>query len=147
MLDSSLIHSPQLAQAEYEKQEQWLRKELEIAKASGAGHIVVFQHHPWFLENPDEPDQYFNIPLIRRKKYLALFQEYGVRYLFSGHYHRNSVAKAGPLQMITTGPIGMPLGPEGSGFRIVSVTPDSLKQQWIGFGAIPNRFPPPAKEK
>ena len=147
VLNSTLIHTPAKAMAEYESQEKWLRSELAAAKASGARHIVIFQHHPWFLKEENEPDQYFNIPLERRGKYLALFREYGVEYLFSGHYHRNEIAQAGALHMITTGPIGMPLGPDGSGFRIVVVGSDRLQQQWISLGAIPNRFPAPPVQK
>ncbi len=49
--------------------------------------------------------------------------------------------------MITTGPIGMPIGPDPSGFRIVSVEEGRLKQEYIGLGNIPNTYPPPAPEK
>jgi 3',5'-cyclic AMP phosphodiesterase CpdA len=146
VLNSTLIHTPRNAQAAYDAQEQWLRAELAKARTAGARHIVIFQHHPWFLERADEPDQYFNIPLERRRTYLALFREYGVEYLFSGHYHRNAVAQEGSLHMITTGPIGMPLGPDGSGFRIVSVLPEELRQEWIGFGNIPSEWPRKAKK-
>src|SRR4051794_19813482 len=66
VLNSSLIHSPQNAPREYAEQDAWLHAELAKAKSSGAAHIVVFQHHPWFLENAAEPDEYFNIPLARR---------------------------------------------------------------------------------
>ena len=33
---------------------------------------VIFQHIPFFLEKPNEPDQYFNIPMETRLRVLAL---------------------------------------------------------------------------
>src|SRR5204863_3511835 len=59
VLNASLIASPSKVQAEANKQEVWLKAELATAKASGARHIVVFQHQSWFLEKGDEADQYF----------------------------------------------------------------------------------------
>jgi 3',5'-cyclic AMP phosphodiesterase CpdA len=141
VLNSSLIHSPQNALREYEEQNAWLRTELAKAKSSGAAHIVVFQHHPWFLETAAEPDQYFNIPQARRTPLLAEFRDAGVRYLFSGHYHQNALAKDGVLEAITTGPIGMPLGNARSGFRIVRVTKESITHNYAEFGALPNELP------
>ncbi len=66
VLDSSLMHSPGGAPDLAAAQERWLRQELERARASGAKHRVVFQHHPLFLKEAAEPDDYFNIPLARR---------------------------------------------------------------------------------
>src|SRR5688572_1686756 len=80
VLNSGLVSGPAKAQAEAAQQEVWLKAELTKAKASGARHIVVFQHHSWFLERGDEPDQYFNIPLERRRAYLDLLKAAGVRY-------------------------------------------------------------------
>src|SRR4030095_10499582 len=62
VLNSSVIHSPQATPDELEQQEQWLRRELESARAEHSRHIVIFQHHSWFLKTPDEADEYFNIP-------------------------------------------------------------------------------------
>src|SRR5205085_3157365 len=138
VLNSNLIKSPLNVQAEAEKQEAWLRGELAKAKSSGARQIAIFQHHPWFLESAGEPEQYFNLPRPARDRYLALFREYGARYLFAGHYHRNAYAKDGDLEMITTGPVGMPIGPDPSGFRIVSIGDGKLEQKYYGFGVIPN---------
>ena len=143
VLNSSLIHSPQDAPKEYGAQRAWLETELTKAKSSGAAHIVVFQHHPWFLAAADEPDQYFNIPRLRRGPLLELFRTARVRFLLSGHYHRNAVAKDGDIEAITTGPIGMPLGNGRSGFRIVRVTNESITHEYAEFGALPNRISPP----
>ena len=40
--------------------------------------------------------------------------------------------------MITSGPVGRPLGTDPSGMRIVTVFPDRLEHQYYGFGLIPN---------
>jgi hypothetical protein len=66
VLDSTVIAAPDGVRAEYGTQDRWLSDELARAQASGARHVVVFQHHPWFLNAADEADGYFNIPLARR---------------------------------------------------------------------------------
>lgn len=141
VLNSSLIHSPSGAPALYQAQSDWMREELARLRRSGARHLVVFQHHPWFLKDAAEPDQYFNIPLERRVPHLALFHEFGVTHLFSGHYHRNAVAADGALQMITTGAVGMPLG-EGtqSGLRVVIVRDTGISHRFYALGELPNRI-------
>ena len=146
VLDSSVIAFPAQVQAEAAKQEQWLAAELAKAKASGR-IVTVFQHIPWFLATPDEPDQYFNVTLPIRAKYLKMFADSGVHYVFAGHYHRNAEGAGNNLAMITTGPIGMPIGPDPSGFRIVSIQGKELRQEYVGLGAVPNTYPPPAPEK
>lgn len=148
VLNSSVIHSPQDSPQSLAEQDRWLRAELAKAQAEGARHIVVFQHHPWFLKTAAEPDQYFNIPLARRTAYLALFREFGVRYLFCGHYHRNAEARDGDLQAITTGAVGKPLGGSRSGFRVAIVRDDRIDHRFYELGEIPARVeldPPPAK--
>ena len=105
----------------------------------GARHIVVFQHHPWFLSDANEPDQYFNIPRERRARYLALFREFGVRHLVSGHYHRNALARDGDLEMITTGPVGKPLGDAKSGMRIAIVRDGGIEHRYYELGELPDR--------
>lgn len=139
VLNSSLIHSPDGAPQLYDAQEKWLTDTLARAKASGAKHLVVFQHHPWFLKDAAEPDEYFNIPLARRTSHLDRFRESGVRTLISGHYHRNAVASASDVQMITSGPVGMPLG-EGSqsGMRVVIVTAAGLTHKFYSLGELPH---------
>ena len=140
VLNSSVIHSPQETTNHYVAQTQWLRTELDRIRKEGTPHIVVFQHHPWFLKSATEPDQYFNIPLERRAGHLALFHEFGVKYLFSGHYHRNAVARDGALEAITTGPVGQPQGTDKSGLRVVIVRDHSIEHRYYHFGEIPNRI-------
>lgn len=140
VLNSSVIHSPQKTTNEYAAQEQWLRAELERAREDGAQHIVIFQHHPWFLKAADEADEYFNIPKERRAPHLALFREFGVKHLFSGHYHRNAVAHDGDLEAVTTGPVGQPQGGDKSGLRVVIVRDKGLEHRYYHFGELPNHI-------
>jgi 3',5'-cyclic AMP phosphodiesterase CpdA len=152
VLNSSVIHSPGKAPEQLAEQERWLRAELTKAKTEGAGHIVVFQHHPWFIKSAAEPDQYFNIPLARRAAYMAMFREFGVRYLFCGHYHRNAEARDGAIENITSGPVGKPLGGAQSGIRVAIVRDDRIEHQYYELGNLPvsielNPPQPGAKKK
>lgn len=142
VLDSTLIHTPDKAPGDAGRQRGWLETELKRAKSGGVKRIIVFQHHPWFLEKADEPDQYFNIPLVRRTPLLQLFHESGVRMLVSGHYHRNAVARDGDIEAITTGPVGMPLGGASSGMRIFLVTSAGITHRYFEFGELPTTIQP-----
>lgn len=150
VLNSSVIHSPGQTAAQLSEQEAWLRAELGKARAGGARHIVVFQHHPWFIQTAAEADQYFNIPLARRTAYLALFREFGVRYLFCGHYHRNAEGRDGALENITSGPVGKPLGGAKSGLRVAIVRDDRIEHRYYELGELPVKIdlaPAPAGKK
>ena len=145
VLDTSLISAPGKVKADADAQETWLKGELERARLSGTRHVVIFQHHSWFLDKADEASQYFNVPLDARRHYLDLLQSAGVRYVFAGHYHRNAVGRDGAIEMITSGPVGRPLGADPSGLRIVTVKDDVLEHTYYAMGLIPNQFPiPPA---
>ena len=138
VLNSPLIDSPEKAMGAYEDQLRLLKKQLRLAHAGGFKHIFVFTHHPFFLSSPDEDDQYFNIPSERRKAFLEMFDDHGVEAIFSGHYHRNSYGKYNDIKMITTGPVGKPLGDDPSGFRIVRVYPDSMRHSYYGLDEVPD---------
>ena len=144
VLNSGVISAPGNVQEAAAEQEAWLKAELAKARSTGARHIVVFQHHSWFLEKAEEPNQYFNIPMEPRRHYLDLLKSAGVRYVFAGHYHRNAYGRDGDLEMITSGPVGQPLGTDPSGIRIVTVRDTGLEHRYYTLGNIPNRFPPPA---
>jgi DNA repair exonuclease SbcCD nuclease subunit len=142
VLDSSLLGSPQQAEDEARRQEEWLRKTLADATGTSGRQIVVFQHIPYFLHDPTEAAQYFNIAPPIRRSYLDLLEKSGVGYVFAGHYHHNAIGSDGPLTEIVTGAVGMPLGHSLSGFRLVGVRGSTLTSTWYCFGGIPNQFDP-----
>jgi 3',5'-cyclic AMP phosphodiesterase CpdA len=138
-INSCLIHTPKQVKAEAEQQDQWLRAELAKARRDGARHIVIFQHHPLFVSHAAEAGGYENIPPDARSRLLALFREAGVRHVFAGHYHQNALAREGDLQVVTTGPIGMPLRGAKSGMRIVIVTDGGIEHRYYDLGDLPSR--------
>ena len=140
VLNSSLIKDASLAPAEASLQFDWLNKVLEDAKRSNAKNIMVFMHHSLFLKDAGEPDEYFNISTGQRKIYLELFNKYGVKQVFAGHYHRNSYGRSGDLEMITTGPVGRPLGSDSSGFRIVNVKGKIVEHKYYSLDSLPERL-------
>jgi 3',5'-cyclic AMP phosphodiesterase CpdA len=140
VLNSSIIQHPEKVMEEETQQREWLEGELRKAVAEHIRWVVVFQHIPWFLRNQDEPDQYFNIPHEARNRYLKILKESGVQYDFAGHFHQNSLGKDGAFEMVTTGPIGKPLGDAVSGIRIVSVSERGLCHRYYGLGNLPNQI-------
>ncbi len=138
VLDSSLIASSDRAPDEAAKQEAWLRNIL--SHASSNQQILVFQHIPYFLKEAGERDQYFNIPLVIRKKYLDLLSSNHVHLVFAGHYHRLAGGNDGSITEVVTGAVGMPIGDSSSGFRLVQLRPSGMKTEWYCLGNIPNRI-------
>lgn len=140
VLNSSLFFDPALVSAEAEKQNKWLRTTLEEAKKLKNVNIVIFQHIPWFIDQPNEKDQYFNIPAEQRTIFLDLFHKYGVKYILAGHLHKNAIGRDGNLEMIITGPVGKPLGHDSSGFRVVKVDGNKILHQYYSLDSIPNQI-------
>ena len=138
VLDSNLISSPDHVADEAAKQEEWLRNTLSHANPNQ--QIVVFQHIPYFLKDADEKDEYFNIPLAARRKYLDLLSANHVHLIFAGHYHRLAGGSEGSMTEVVTGAVGMPIGDSSSGFRLVQLGSSGMKTEWYCLGNIPNRI-------
>src|SRR5436190_10998404 len=137
VLNSNLERGTKNVPEEAAKMEAWFKTELAKAKQAGAKHVIVFQHIPFFLKEASEADQYFTIPPDVRQRYLKLMHENGVRVVFAGHYHRNEWGKDGDLEMVTTGPVGMPLNGAKSGLRVVTVDDKGVTHKFYEFGELP----------
>ncbi|GIY88617.1 hypothetical protein CEXT_590561 [Caerostris extrusa] len=73
VLNSQYFQDPSLVEDLAEEQTKWLDEQLEEAKSGKYKHVVIFQHIPWFLENPNEEKDYFNILPEMRQKMLQKF--------------------------------------------------------------------------
>lgn len=137
VLNSNLEKAPQNVPDEADRMEAWFRTELAKARREGVKHLILFQHIPFFLKEANEEDDYFNIPRETRQRYLKLLHENGVRQVFAGHLHHNSEGRDGDLEMITTGPVGMPLEGGKSGIRVVTASASGVTQRYYDFGELP----------
>ncbi len=137
VLNSNLEKGADKVPGEAAKMAAWLKTQLAEAQRSGVKQVIVFQHIPFFLKEPGEADQYFNIPKETRARYLAILHQYGVKQVFAGHLHHNSEGQDGDLEMFTTGPVGMPLDGGKSGMRLVVVKDGGVVQKYYDFGELP----------
>lgn len=129
VLNTVVADHPELVPDEWEAQLAFLREELGAASADGRRRVLL-GHHPLFLQSATEPDTYWNIPLAQRAAILELVHANGVEIGFAGHWHRNAIAWDGDFQMVTSGPVGYPLGDDPSGYRIVEVTDDGVSHEY-----------------
>jgi predicted phosphodiesterase len=88
-------------------------------------------------QHPEEPDSWAVIPRDKRKVLLGLFETNRVSAVFAGHWHRCHYVNHKGIQMVTTGPVGYPLGDDPSGLRIVKVFQDHIEHQYYGLDDLP----------
>lgn len=134
VLNTTMLDHPHEVADEAEAQLTFLAEQLGEAYSRGEGPLVLIGHHPLFLATPDEPDTYWNLSGAYRYRILELIHRFGVVAAFSGHIHRNSVARDGGFEMVTSGPVGYPLGDDPSGYRIVQVYPDRIEHTYHSLG-------------
>ncbi|XP_077305038.1 serine/threonine-protein phosphatase CPPED1 isoform X2 [Lithobates pipiens] len=58
-----------------ENQERWLADQLAVAQQRQYKRVIIFQHIPLFLQNPDEDNTYFNLEKSRRQELLEKFHK------------------------------------------------------------------------
>ena len=86
-------------EGESKQHDAWLDKTLEAA-AKKRTPVFVIGHYPLFLETPDEADEYFNLPLAKRKELLSLFEKRGVVAVLGGHAHRLLINEYRGIQLV-----------------------------------------------
>ena len=123
VFNTGIAFDPSSAPGEWEAQLEFLRSDLPGADGR---RTIAFGHHPLFGSGPDDVDSAMVIPAERRRVILDLFTEHGVEAMFAGHWHRNNSASAGAFGMVVSGPVGVPLGSDPSGFRVVRVLDSGL---------------------
>ena len=137
VINTSIAFDPTHVPQEWEAQLGFLKTDLARATKKGQ-RCVVFGHHPLFGETRDDPDSQMVIPIKRRRIILDLFEEHHVEAMFSGHWHKNKYSSDDGFRMIISGPVGVPLGPDPSGIRIIKVFEKQLDDTYYGFESVPD---------
>ena len=130
-LNSCLMADVESAAEETESQWAWLEEDLGRKVAAKAEGTIAFMHHPLFLKNTEEGDDYFNLPLPSRARCLELFRKHRVRTVLAGHLHRCSEADGDDVNVVVSGPVGMPLEDGFSGLRMVRVGEEGVRHKYF----------------
>lgn len=118
--------------------DRWL--ECMLQKCKLFKHTFVFQHIPWFLEDPDEADDYFNVTKEVRMHWLNKFKQAGVTKIMCGHYHRNAGGSYQGMELVVTSAIGAQFGTDKSGVRLVKVGAQNVQHKYYTVAEIPDKI-------
>jgi len=86
-------------EGESEKHDAWLEDTLETA-ANKSTPVFIIGHYPLFLKQPNEAEEYMNLPLAKRKELLDLFEKSGVVAVLGGHTHRLLINEHKGIQLV-----------------------------------------------
>ena len=137
VLNSNIAVDPSLVPNEWQRQRAFAEHAIGEARAQGADHILVFTHYPLFLHDAEEEDSSIIVPRERRRILLEMFHRHRVSAIFAGHWHRNVYGRDGDLEMVTSGPVGYPLGDDPSGLRVIKVFDDHIEHEYFALDAVP----------
>ncbi len=115
VVNSQLWKTP--VPGETEKQDAWLRQTLERA-ARKQRPVFLVMHYPLFVKEADEPENYFNLPVPKRRELLVLFEQYGVVAVLAGHTHTTTFHEFHGIQMVTSENTSRNFDKRPYGFRI-----------------------------
>jgi len=138
VLNSQFYEDSSNCQEEYKAHEEWLEGILNLEERKTAKHTIVFQHIPWFLNEPGEEKDYFNIEPVLRREMLYKFHTAGIRKIFCGHFHRNAGGFYKDLEVIVTSAIGCQIGPDQHGMRIVQCREDKIVHTYHALNGDPS---------
>ncbi|MBN4064637.1 metallophosphoesterase [Dehalococcoides mccartyi] len=130
VINSTVLTSPSTMAQEAEEQLAFVEAEAIIAGHQSATKIVLFSHHPLFVESANEDDNPWSIKKKYRKPLLEIAADHGIKVNFAGHWHRNNYVSENGLEVVASGPVGYPLGDDPSGFRVVEVTGTNIKHKY-----------------
>jgi 3',5'-cyclic AMP phosphodiesterase CpdA len=102
---------------ESDKHDTWLEATLETA-ANKQSRIFVVGHHPMFLKQADEAEEYYNLPVAKRKELLGLFEKRGVVAVLGGHTHKLVINEHRGIQMVNAETTSRNFDQRPLGFRL-----------------------------
>lgn len=138
VINSQFYQNRGHVQEEAREQDRWL--ESVLSKCKLFKYSIIFEHIPWFLEEPEEENDYFNIRKEVRLEWLKKFKAAGVTKIMCGHYHRNAGGWLDDMELVVTSAIGAQLGSARSGIRIVRVLDKSIEHKYYAMEEVPSRI-------
>ncbi len=127
---------------ESKKHDDWFKKTIKSINTKEQP-IFVAGHYPLFLENYDEVDQYFNLPLEKRLELLNLFEQNNIVAYISGHAHMPIINNYKNIKLVSGEATSKNLDslPSDLGFRRWQVSRDTIIQSFISLTPPLNESP------
>lgn len=115
---------------ESKKHDTWFKE--TIKELSDQQHpLVVIGHYPLYLETPDEEEIYFNLPPVKRKELLQLFEQNNVIAYLSGHTHKTVSNTYKNIQLLSGETTSLNFDKRPLGFRVWEVSSDTLTHHFV----------------
>lgn len=114
-VNTQLWKSP--LKVESEKHDKWFESVLK-ASLRKKHPIFVIAHYPLYMDKLEEPEQYHNLPIAKRKELLALFEKYGVVAMLTGHTHKLVVNDHKGIQLVSPETTSVNVDKRPLGFRV-----------------------------
>ncbi|MGQ9635171.1 MAG: metallophosphoesterase family protein [Bryobacteraceae bacterium] len=113
----------------------WLEEQL---RGRERYHLVfVAQHHPLYVHDPNEKDEYYNIPAGWRGRLLKLFEDARVTAHLAGHLHRNTTSVYRGIAMLVTPSSLYNFDSTPPGFRLIEVNSSGFNETYVGVAGGP----------
>ncbi len=93
--------------------------------------VIVIGHYPLYIDQPDEEEQYFNLPLDKRLEVLELFTENNVLAYLSGHKHTTVINNYKGIQLVTGETTSRNFDERPLGFRHWEVSSDTIVHHFV----------------
>ena len=115
---------------ESEKHDGWVKKTI-TAEGSTNNGVFVIGHYPLYVENPEEEESYYNIPLVKRKELLSLFKQNNVVAYLTGHTHEQVLNAYDGIQLVSGETTSTNFDESPLGYRVWEVSSDTITQHFV----------------
>ncbi len=123
------------------KHDDWFMHTLDSIKKTNQP-IFVVGHYPLFIKTVDEEEEYFNLPITKRKKLLNMFVNSNVVAYLSGHAHKPLINGHKNTQLVSGEATSKNLDSISDlGFRVWNVSKDTIFQHFVSLQPPLNESP------
>jgi len=123
---------------ESEKHDIWFQNMLENAKKEKKP-VFIIGHYPLFVEQLNEEENYFNLPIKKRLELFDLYKRHGVIAHLGGHVHKTLEHKIENIQFVNAETTSLNFDNRPLGFRLWTVMKDSVSNKLIELADIPTK--------
>lgn len=110
------------------EQFEWL---IEALKKKKNQTTVIFGHHPFFLNDIEEGDGYFQIQKSKRKVYFNVFSKNDVAAVYAGHLHDSANGEFNGIPSYTSTSISVQLGDAQPSIRLITIDGGKVATEFV----------------